>query len=57
MSTSDAKGGPLSVNRDKGGPYYEMSSSRCMHRDVADLDITLYTKGYLLKALHMRRYS
>ena len=41
MSLSDAKGGTLSVDRDIGGPYCEMSSSRCMHRDVADLDITL----------------
>ena len=40
-SSSDAKGGPLSVDRDIGGPYCEMSSSRSMHRDVADLDITL----------------
>ena len=56
-SSSDAKGGPLSVDRDNGGPYCEMSSSRCMLRDVTDLDVTLYTKGYLLMALHMIRYS
>ena len=41
MSSSDAKGGPLSVDRDFGGPYCEMSSSRCVHRDMADLDVTL----------------
>ena len=51
MSSSDAKGGPLSVDRDIGGPYCEMSSSRHVHTDVADLDVTLYTKGYLLRVL------
>ena len=57
MSLSDAKGGPLSVDSDMGGPYCEISSRRCMHRDWADFDVTLKTKGYLLKTLHMIRYS
>ena len=56
-SSSDAKGQPLSVDSNIGGPYWEMSSSRRVHRDWADLMVTLYTKGYLLKALHMIRYS
>ena len=56
MSSSDAKGGPLSLDSDIGGPYWEISSSRCMHRDWADLEMTLYTTGYLLKALHMIKY-
>ena len=57
VSSSDAKGEPLSVDSDMGGPYCEISSSRCVHKDWADLDITLKTKGYLLKASHMIRYS
>ena len=57
MSSSEANGEPLSVDSDIGGPYWEMSSSRCMHRDWADLEVTLYMKGYLLKALHMIKYS
>ena len=56
MSSSDAKGGPLSVESDIGGPYCEISSSRHLYRDWADFYITLKTKGYLLKALHMIRY-
>ena len=55
-SSSDAKGGPLSVDSDIGGPYWEMSSSRHVHIDWADLDVTLWIKGSLLKALHIIRY-
>ena len=46
MSSSEANGGPLSVDSNVGGAYWEMSSSRCAHRDWALLDVTLYTKGY-----------
>ena len=56
-SSSEANGGPLSVDSDVGGPYWEMSSSRHVHRDWALLDVTLYMKGYLLKALQIMRYS
>ena len=41
VSSSDARGGLLSVESDTGGPYCEISSSRCMHRDWADLDVNL----------------
>ena len=57
VSSSEANGGPLSVDSDAGGPYWQMSSSRHIHRDRALLDVTLYTKGYLLKALQIMRYS
>ena len=57
VSSSGVKGGPLSVDSDIGGPYWEMTSRRCVHSDWADLDIALWTKGYLLKALHVIRYS
>ena len=40
-SSSEANGGPLSVDSDMGGPYCEMSSSRCNHKDGADLAVTL----------------
>ena len=56
-SSSDANGGPLSVDSDAGGPYWEMSSSRYVHRDCALLNVTLYMKGYLLKATQIMRYS
>ena len=56
-SSSDANGGPLSVDSDIGGPCCEMRSSRCMHKDWADLDIALKTKGDLLKLSQMIRYS
>ena len=57
VSSSDAKGGPLSVDSDMGGPYCKISSSRQVHRDWADFDVSLWTNGYLLKASHMIRYS
>ena len=57
VSSSEAKGGPLSVDSDIGGPYWEMSSSRCVHRNWADFKVTLYMKGYLLKASHMIKFS
>ena len=56
-SSSDANGGPLSVDSDASGPYWEMSSSRCVHRDWALLDVTLYMNRYLLKASQIIRYS
>ena len=51
VSSSDANGGPLSVDSDAGGAYCDMSTSRHMHRDWALLEDTLYTKGYLLKGI------
>ena len=57
VSSSEANGGPLSVDRNVGGPYWEMSSSRLVHRDWVLLDVTLYMKGYLLKVLQIMRYS
>ena len=57
MSSSDVNGGPLSVYSDADGPYCDMSSSRCVHRDWALLENTLYMKGYLLKASQIMRYS
>ena len=41
MSTSDAKGGSLSIESRDGGPYLEMSSSKCTHTDWADFVETL----------------
>ena len=57
VSSSDANGGPLTIDSDAGGPYLEMSSSRCVDRDWTLLDVTLYMKGYLLKASQIKRYS
>ena len=50
-SSSDANGGPLSVDSDIGGPYCEISSSRCVHTDWADLDLTLKDKGVLAECV------
>ena len=41
VSSSEANGGPLSVDSDMGGPYCEISSSRCKHKGWVGLDITL----------------
>ena len=57
VSSSEANRGPLSVDSNVGGPYWEMSCSRHVHRDWALLDVTLYMKGYLLKASQIMRYS
>ena len=57
VSSSDVKGGPLSVESRDGGPCWEMSSSKCVHRDWADFVETLYRKGYLLNRLQINRYS
>ena len=35
----------------------DISSSRCTHRDWADLVVALYRKGYLLNTSQMSRYS
>ena len=48
VSSSDAEGCPLSIESRDGGPYFKMSSSKCTHRDWADLVETLYRKGYFL---------
>ena len=44
-SSSNTKGWSLSVESRDGGPYCEMSLSKCAHRDWADLVETLHKKG------------
>ena len=57
MSSSDAKGWPLSKESMDGSPYCDMSSSSHAHRDWAVLEDTLYKNGYLLKMSQIKRYS
>ena len=55
VSSSDTKGCPLSRESSNSGPYCEMSSSKCAHRDWGDLVETLYSKGYFLNRAQVNK--
>ena len=57
MNSSDAKGGPLSVYMQLGGPYWDMSSWSFLEREWADSEVTLNRQGYFLNRSWMSRYS
>ena len=51
VSSSDAEGGPLSVDSNMGGLYCEIRSSRCMHKDWDVFGCYLENKGVLAEGI------
>ena len=56
-NVSDENGGPLSVDKLKGYPYYEISCLSLLNTVSAVFVVTLKMKGNLLKISDMSKYS